>query len=133
MNDDPVKVADHKQWRAFQRVAVEKQLVIGRCKIFVLALVLKGEEVLLPHVGETVAAAMFSRALLETEGLAGRIGFGWRRVIDQAAQVDEMLLCCGALFQLSLLPLDDEFTDVQDTTLSIAGSIVAKAWRKSSV
>ena len=57
-----------------------------------LALVLPGEEALLPDVGPALAAGRLLGARLEGEPVARGVGLGRRRVAEQAAEVDEVLL-----------------------------------------
>ena len=45
---------------------------------------------------------------LEAVVLAGRVGLRWRRLVQQPAQVDEVLLRRRALLQLRRAPLGDE-------------------------
>ena len=75
-----------------------------------LALVLPGEAVALPHVGPTGATGVLARASLEAVVLAGGVGIGGRRLAEQAAEIDEVLLRRGALRQLRRPPLGDELT-----------------------
>ena len=72
------------------------------------ALVLPGEVVAFPDVGPTVAARVLPRAALEAVVLAGRVGFGGSRLIQQPAQVDEVLLRRRPLLKLRRPPLRDE-------------------------
>jgi len=96
VNDDPVQIANHEQRRVGQGITVEEQLPVGNAQILVLALVLPAEEVLLPNVGETIAAVLPGDAFLKAEGFADGIGLGRRWVAEQPAQVEEVLLSGGA-------------------------------------
>jgi hypothetical protein len=51
----------------------------------VASLVFEAPEAAFPHIGETVAAAVLGRALLEAEGFTGRIGKRGRGVVEDAA------------------------------------------------
>ena len=78
------------------------------------ALVFNAEEAAFPHVRESVAAVVFGRAFLKAETFPRGIGGGWRGVLEDVAQVKEMLLRGGALFQVHLAPLRYEFRDRHD-------------------
>ena len=101
-------VGDDQHRRVLQRERVLPELVERRVEIRVLALVLPGEAVPLPHVSPAVAAGVLARAALEAIVVAGRIGFGRRRLAQQPAQVDKVLLGRRALLQLRRAPLGDE-------------------------
>ena len=59
--------------------------------------------------GKVFAATGCRRALLEGEMVAERIVLDRRRMIEQPAKVDEMLLRCRAFGQRHRLPFADEF------------------------
>ena len=65
-----------------------------------LALVLPGEVVPFPHVGPAVATGVLAGAALEAVALACGVALGGRWLVEQAAQVDEVLLRRGALLEL---------------------------------
>jgi hypothetical protein len=50
----------------------------------------------------------FERAFLETITFAGRIVLDRRRMVDEAAEIDEMLLRCLPLGERDGLPFPDE-------------------------
>ena len=68
------------------------ELFEGFAEIALLLFVLPGEEALLPDIGPSFAAADLGRALFEGEMIAFRVVLGGRRVIEQLAEIDEMLL-----------------------------------------
>ena len=105
---EPRHVGDDQQRRIVQRQRILPKLVERRVEVGVFALVLPGKAVALPHVGPTVAARVLARAALEAVGLAGRVGLRRRRLAEQPAQVDEVLLAPGALLQRRRPPLRDE-------------------------
>ena len=111
VDDDAVEVARDEIRRVRERVAVAEQLVVGSVQVLGLALVFPAEAILLPHVREAVAPAVLLDALLEAEIFAGRI-LGRRGMLQQAAQVQEMLLRGGAFLQLHFPPFRDEFGNV---------------------
>lgn len=73
-NQNAVGVAGHLQRRIFERRGVAHELGEGLVEVALLLLVLPGEEALLPHIGETVAATGLGNAFLEGEPVARRIG-----------------------------------------------------------
>ncbi len=89
-------------------LAVEKELVVGRVEVFVFAFVLPTEVAAHPDVGPTVAALGFLDAALEGVPLAVGIGGGRFRLVEQVAEVEEMLLAGAPLGEIDLLPLGDE-------------------------
>jgi len=108
---DAVQIAEHQQGRILQHIAVAQELVKGGIEILVLALILPTEEAALPDIGETVAPAMLGGTLLEAERLAGGVGRGGRGMVEDAAEVEKVLLRGGALLQLHLAPLGNELVD----------------------
>ena len=108
VDDDALHVADDEQRRVEKGLAILEELGVGLIEVGVLTLVLPGEMAHLPDVGPALAAGRLARARLEGEPLAGRISLGRRRVANQPAQVDEVLLGRCALAQRGLLPLGDE-------------------------
>ena len=107
---EPPHVGDDQKRRVLQGQGVLPELVEGGVEVGLPALVLPGEAVPLPHVGPAVDTGLLAGALLEAVGLAGRVGLGRRRLSEEPAQVDEVLLRGGAFLQLRRPPLGDEFT-----------------------
>ena len=105
---EPQHVGDDQQRRVLQRQRVQPQLSEGRVEVGPLALVLPGEVMPLPHVRPAVAAGILARAPLEAVRLAGRVGLGRRRLAEQPAQVDEVLLRRRPLLECRGAPLGDE-------------------------
>ena len=104
----PQHVRDDQQRRVLQRQRILTKLREGGVQVGALPLVLPGEVVALPDVRPAVAARVLARAALEAVVLAGRVGLRWRRLVQQPAQVDEVLLRRRALLQLRRPPLGDE-------------------------
>ena len=77
-----------------------------------LALVLPGEAVALPDVGPALAAGVPAGAAFEAVAVAGGIGLGRRGLAEEPAEVDEVLLGCGALLELGGAPFCDELAGV---------------------
>ena len=75
-----------------------------------LALVLPGEMMALPHVGPAVTAGVFASTALEAVALAGRVGLRRRRLVQKPAQVDEVFLRSRALLEFRGPPLGDKLT-----------------------
>ncbi len=94
--------------RIFEPGRVMRKLLHGLVEIALLLLVFPGEEALFPDVGPAIAAADLGRALFEGEMVAHRIILGGRRVVEEPAEVDEMLLRGLALGQRDRLPFLDE-------------------------
>ena len=105
---EPRHVGDDQQRRVLQRQRVLPQLVESRVQVGAPALVFPGEAMALPHIGPAVAAAVLARPALEAIALARRVGFRRRRLAEQPAQIDEVLLRRRALLQLGRPPLGDE-------------------------
>jgi hypothetical protein len=70
--------------------------------------VFPSEITLFPDVGPAFAAAGLSRAFLECEMVAERVVLRRRRMIEQPAKVDEVLLRGRAFSQSDRLPFADE-------------------------
>jgi len=87
---------------------VAEQLDVGRLQILVLALVLPGEEVALPDVGEADSPVRLDDPLLERVLGADRVGFVRRRLAEHPAEVDEVGLGGGLLGGLDTPPLGGE-------------------------
>jgi hypothetical protein len=87
-----MRVAGDVQRRIFERRGVAGQLLQRLVEVALLLFVLPGEEILLPDVGPALAAAGLGRALLESEMVADWIVLGRCRMIEEPAQVEEMLV-----------------------------------------
>jgi hypothetical protein len=105
---DALDVADDEERRVAQVVLVAHQLDVGGPQVLVPALVLPGEEVPLPGVGEAVAAGGLGDALLEGVLGADRVGLVGRRLAEHPAEVDEVLLGGGLLRRGHAAPLGRE-------------------------
>ena len=115
VDDDALHVADDEQRRVEEGLAILEELGVGLVEVGVLAFVLPRKMAHLPDVGPAsplrtfgVPAGRLAGARLESEPLAGRISLGRRRMADQPAQVDKVLLGRCALAQRGLLPLGDK-------------------------
>jgi len=121
MDFEPVEIAHDEQGRVLERLAVVEQLLVGSRQVRSLALVLPSEMVLLPDVGEPVAAGSLLGALLERIMLIGRVVVrSW--VSEHPAQVDEVLLGRGALGTRAARPLGRELRRRHRVTLAVAAS-----------
>ena len=105
---EPRHVGDDQKRRVLQRQRVLPQLVEGGVEVGAPALVFPGEAVALPHIGPALAARILARAALEAIGLPRRVRLRRRRLAQQPAQVDEVLLRRRALLQRRRAPLRDK-------------------------
>ena len=104
------EIAHHQQRRVTQSLAVAVELRVGGGEVLALALVLPGEVVAHPDVGEALAALGLAGSLLEGVPLAGRVGVVGRGLAEHPAQVDEVLLRRGLLGPRVALPLRHELS-----------------------
>ena len=106
---DAVHVANDERGRVLEVLAVVEELLVRGGEVGVRALVLPPEVPALPDVGPALTARTQPlRARLERVGLAGGVGFIGRGHVQQAAEVDEVLLRGGALAARVLAPLGGE-------------------------
>jgi hypothetical protein len=94
---DPVEIGDHEERWVLEGVLVVDELAVGGPQVLALALVLPGEEALLPDIGEAVTAVELLGPLLERVPGAGRVGIGRGRLAEHPAEVAEVGLGRGAL------------------------------------
>ena len=106
-------VGDDEEGRILEGEGVLAQLVEGGVEVLVLALVLPGEAVSFPDVGPAAAAGVLARAALEAVALSARIVFGRGWLVQEPAEVDEVLLGGGALVELRCPPLGDKLLRIQ--------------------
>lgn len=121
-DDDPVEIGDDQQRRVFEVVLVPQELVVGLVEVLVRPLVLPGEVTAIPDVGPPLAAGRFGGALLEGVGRAVLVDLGRRRHIQDAAELEEVLLRGGALGAGDAGPVANEIDGVH------AGLPVAARW-----
>ena len=110
---EPHHVGHDQQRRVLQRQRVLPELVERRVEVGPPSLVFPGEVVALPDVGPAVAAGV-PACPLEVVRLTRWVGLGRRRLVQQTAQVDEVLLGRRTLFQLRGSPLRDELVRRHD-------------------
>jgi hypothetical protein len=97
------KIADNQERRIFQIFPVLLKLPVSLIEVFLFAFVFPAEVFLFPNVGkpalgwravgrvEIQKLRVFGNELLKTEKiLAARIGFVWRRLAEQPAQINEV-------------------------------------------
>ena len=109
---EALEVAHDQQGRVAQVLAVVVELPVGVAEVGALALVLPGEAVLHPHVGEAIATAELLGALLEREPFARRVEVGRGAPTEHVAEVAEVRLSGGALGERAALPLGGELGGV---------------------
>jgi hypothetical protein len=105
---DRVGVADHIQWRVFEVPGILRKLFQCFAETFLFLFILEGEVALFPDIGEARPAGGFERAFFETIALARRILLYRGRMVDEAAEIDEMLLRRLPLGERDGLPFPDE-------------------------
>lgn len=89
--------------------AVAEQLLVGIRRDLVLAFVLPSEMLTHPNIRPALPAPGFGDAALETIPSAVRIGRGRLRLVQQFAEVEEMLLVGAAFRKFDGLPFVDKF------------------------
>lgn len=117
MNLEGVEVAGDEQGRVVQIVFVQKELVIGRLEVGMSALLLPGEESLVPHIGPAPAAAGLLRAALKAVEGAMRVSLRRCGKAKQPAQIDKVFLRARFLFERGVLPLSDKFGKIHNRGL----------------
>ena len=109
MHLEAVHVADDRERRVLQVLAVELQLRVGIDQVFVPALVLPGKVSAQPHVRETLRTALGGAAAhhtaLEGEEFAALVHIRGRGAPDQPADVYKMFLRPGPLLEPGVRPL----------------------------
>ena len=108
MDTKPLQIAHHQQRRILQRDGVLLQLKIGGFQVLALALVLPAETAALPHIGPAFPAAQLGRAFLEAIALAPGISLGGRRLAQQPAQINKVLLRRRPFLEFGVAPLADK-------------------------
>ena len=104
---DPRDVGHDQQRRIAERPGIQQQLPVGGVQVAALLLVFPGEAVAPPDIGPAILAGELGGALLERVVLAGGVAVR-RRLVQQVAEVDEMLLARRALVARAGLPFRDE-------------------------
>ena len=116
------------QRRVLECQGVLTELVECSVEVGPLALVFPGEVVALPDVVPPVAAGVPARSSLEAVRVPRWVSLGRRRLAQQAAQVDEVLLGRRALLQLGVPPLCDELVRRHDqifVKLPVSGGLLS--------
>ena len=108
MDDDGLDVRDDQERRVLQGRGVEPELPKGHLEVLALPLVLPAEAGTAPDIGPAVPAPGLGGALLKSEPGAGRVGLRGGGLVQQSAEVDEVLLGGGALLEGDALPFGDE-------------------------
>ncbi len=123
MDDDPVQVGDDQERWVFQGRGVKLQLLEGILEVFALALVLPAEAGAFPHVRPAIPAPGLGGALLEAVPGAGGVGLGGRGLVQEAAQIEKVLLGGGALLEVGVSPFGDELVGGHVTSGQIRGAV----------
>ncbi len=105
---EAIRVADDQQRRVFKIFAVVEKLLVGFLEVFVFAFVLPAEVAAHPDVGPAVAPFGLGDAALEGVPLAVGIGVGGLGLVEQVAEIEEVLLAGAPLGEVHPLPLGDE-------------------------
>jgi len=108
VNLELVEIANDEQRRIVERLAVLEQLLIGGPQVLVLALVFPTEFLIEPDIGAALAIVRRINAFLEREPFSGRINISRLGMIEQLAQIEEMLLEGAAFRKVGGLQFGDE-------------------------
>jgi hypothetical protein len=92
MNTKPVHVADDEQRRIFQGHGILLQLNVGGPQVLMLALIFPAEMATFPDIRPAVATGQFGCATLKAIPFTIGISLRGRWLVQQPAQVNEMLL-----------------------------------------
>ena len=105
---EPLHIGDDQQRRVLQGQGVLPELIERRVEVGALALVLPGEVMALPDVGPASTAGVLANPALEAVRRADRVVGGRLGLIQQLAEVEEVLVRCRPLRQRGGPPLGDE-------------------------
>ena len=94
MNTKPLHVAHDEKRRIFKGHGILLELHIGGLQVLMLALIFPTEMATLPDIRPPVAAGQLGCAALEAIPFPFGISLRRRRLAQQPAQVNEMLLGC---------------------------------------
>jgi hypothetical protein len=127
-------VAGDEDRRVVEVFLVEQQLLVGGVEVRVLAfgLVLPGEAVLVPDIGEAGLAARLGQRLLEAVELAFSVGLNRPLQAKQMAEGVEVRLGDGLLVELDPLPVLDEGADGSGISHSSTGAALSRTPAKYS-
>jgi hypothetical protein len=106
VNFDDVGIAHHEQRRIVQGQRIGHQLFQGFAQVAPRGFVFKPEVALLPHIRPTLPGSGAGRTALEAIGFGSNWGWSWHA--HEGAQVYEVELITGALFERVVFPLFDE-------------------------
>ena len=115
---EAIEVAYDQEGRVAEILAVVVDLLVGGFQVFVLALVLPGEVVAEPDIGEAFAAASLADVFFEGVIFSGGVGCGRMGLAEHLAEVDEMGLGAGILGLREELPAMNELRDGERHGLS---------------
>ncbi len=79
--------------------AVLEKLPVGVIQVGVLAFIFPGKMTFVPDIGKAITAGILGGKGLEGEECAVGIEVGGGRMVDELAEIDEMGLVSGALFE----------------------------------
>lgn len=108
---EAVEVADDEERRVAEVLAIVVDLLVGGLEVLVLALVLPGEVVAEPDVGEAFATVDLVQGLVEGVTLTGGVGCSGMRLAEHVAEIDEVGLRAAAFAEGVDLPTLDELCD----------------------
>ncbi|MFP4062836.1 MAG: hypothetical protein ACLFS2_08595 [Halochromatium sp.] len=108
MDLDRAHIGDDQQWRIFERRRIELELLEGGEQVLAGAFVFPGEATAPPDIGPAIAAAGLAGAFLEAEPIAVWVSLGGGRLVEQVAEIEEMLLRRGAFLERDVGPFADE-------------------------
>ena len=109
MDLEAVHVADDQQRRVFQVLAVEQQLAVGfASRSLCLPLYSQPKWPRIQTSAQPSPPSVFSTPRSKVYHVPVRVGLGRLGLVEQFAQVEEMLLAGAPLGEVDLLPLGDE-------------------------
>lgn len=108
VNLEAIEIAHDQERRIVERLAIAKELLVRGVEVLVLPLVFPAELLIEPDIGPTLAIVGRVDAFLKREPFARRINIGGLGMIEQFAQIEEVLLIGAAFRKVGGLPFGDE-------------------------
>lgn len=109
MESDGRHVRDDEERRVFEGDGVVEELGAGLMEVAFLAFVFPAETDAFPHVGRAFAAKGFRDGHFKAIERAGGIGLDVGGFVEEAAEIDDVLLGGGTFVEGGGSPFGDEF------------------------